>query len=57
MARPTFQHLDDVYSETQSVLDALPDTTERRSAERCLNQSKAYAFECREKVRNQEPDE
>lgn len=56
MARPSWADIEDAFNQPTRVLDALPDSTERRSAERHLKLSHQYAMECREKVRNAEPD-
>lgn len=57
MARPDWASIENAYEQPQQILDALPDSTERRSAERCLKQSYQYAKECREKVRYEEGED
>lgn len=53
MARPDWASIENAYEQPQQVLDALPESTERRSAERHLKLSHQYAMECREKVRDE----
>ena len=57
MARPDWASIENAYEQPANVLDGLPDSTERRSAERHLKLSYQYAKECREKVRYQEGED
>ena len=54
---PQFQEIEDAYKVPAKVIDALPPSTERTSAERCLEQSRKYTVEARERAKLREADE
>jgi hypothetical protein len=54
---PSYQSVDDAYKVPAKIIEALPPSTERNSAERHLQQSYAYAKEARERAKLREADE
>lgn len=54
---PQFQEIEDAWKAPAKIIDALPPSTERSSAERCLKQSYAYVKEARERAKRREADE
>ena len=51
---PDYQSIEDAYTAPARILDALPKSGLRERAEQLLTQSRDYAYELREKTRDQE---
>ena len=51
MARPDYQSIEDAYNQPANIINALPESTESRSATRHLELSRKYAYEARERVK------
>ena len=54
---PQFQEIEDAWKAPAKIIEGLPASTERTSAERCLEQSRKYTVEARERAKLREADE